>query len=58
MFGIVNTGKGPSVFCNAPGQFEPENGKTANMLEYEELPMEGGMFTAKEVSAHEKNNVL
>ena len=24
------------------------------MLEYEELPMEGGMFTAEEVSAHEK----
>ena len=45
---------GKRSICNAPGQFEPENGKTANMLEYEELPMEGGMFTAEEVSAHEK----
>ena len=45
---------GKRTICTAPLQFKPENGKTANMLEYEELPMEGGMFTADEISAHEK----
>ena len=36
--------------CGAPSKFEPVRDEIGNLLEYNDLPLEGGMFTKHEKS--------
>ena len=46
---------GKRTACGAPSKFEPARGEIVNLLKYNHLPMEGGMFTQEEISKHEKS---
>ena len=45
---------GRRTACGAPSKFEPANGKTANMLQYDDLPLEGGILPQEEIEEHER----